>query len=56
MPQSTVVSLNEAIRFLKKKHNDLMARSDDTFKRAKISFNDVITSLKKIYGTILLMH
>ena len=41
--------LNEGIKLLKKKHHELISRSDDTFKRIKVPFNEVLQFLRKIF-------
>ena len=41
--------LNEGIKLLKKKHHELISRSDDTFKRIKVPFNEVLQFLRRIF-------
>lgn len=44
-----VQAINHTIRAIKKKHNEIMSRSDDTFKKIKISFNEALIITKKIF-------
>ena len=47
---SIMTPVSEAVKFLRKKFTDLMSRNDDTFRRVRVNFNDVVNSLKKIFG------
>ena len=48
-PREVIVPLNTAIKGLKQKHQEIMSRADETFRRVKVSFNEVISGLNKLF-------
>lgn len=41
--------LNESIKILKKKYHEVLSRGDDTFKKVKVSFNDMFQILNQVF-------